>query len=79
MENLDLGESSGMAFNGKIDNISKEDFITQSGGVANNHEDMWKSWCVVLTTSWEPQEEGMMSTTLSFLSASDKGIDNRAR
>jgi hypothetical protein len=42
MENLDLGESSGMASNGKIDNISKEDFTTRSGGVSDDHEDMWK-------------------------------------
>jgi hypothetical protein len=42
MENIDLGESSGMASNRKIDNISKEDFTTRSGGVSDDHEDMWK-------------------------------------
>jgi hypothetical protein len=42
MENLDLGKSSGysdMASNRKID---KENFITHSGDVSGNHEDMWR-------------------------------------
>jgi hypothetical protein len=45
MGNLDLGKSSGylgMASNGKIDNISKEDFITRIGDISGNHEDMWR-------------------------------------
>jgi hypothetical protein len=41
MENLNLGKPSGMVSNRKTDNISKEDFTTRSGGVSDNHEDMW--------------------------------------
>jgi hypothetical protein len=42
IKNLDLGKPSGMVSNRKTDNISKEDFTTQSGGVSDNHEDMWR-------------------------------------
>jgi hypothetical protein len=31
-------------------------------------------WCVVLATSWEPQEEGMMSTTVSFPLVINQGL-----
>jgi hypothetical protein len=41
MENLDLGKPSGIIPNRKIDNIPIKDLTAQSGGVTDNHEDMW--------------------------------------
>jgi hypothetical protein len=31
-------------------------------------------WCVAVTTSWEPQEEGMMSTIVSFSLVRNQGL-----
>jgi hypothetical protein len=48
-----------------------------------NHSLRWKMMRhgvdVISPSSWETQEEGMMSTVANFPSVSDKGIDNRAR
>jgi hypothetical protein len=45
MENLKLGESSGYSDKGsniKFDNYSDKDITTQSGGVSDNNENMWR-------------------------------------
>jgi hypothetical protein len=42
MEKLDLGKSSSIVPNRKIDNIPIEDLTTRSGGVSDNHGDMWR-------------------------------------
>jgi hypothetical protein len=42
--------------------------------VENYKKRFVECWCVALTSSWEPQEEGMMSTTVSFPSVRNQGL-----
>jgi hypothetical protein len=37
---------------------------------------MWHGVDVISPSSWEPQEEGMMSTVANFLSVRNQGLSN---